>query len=70
MAENIDAEVLISLIEARSVLWDKPLDAFKDRIATRNAWREVCLELKPDFEELEDRAKMHLVSINFSLLIM
>jgi hypothetical protein len=38
-------------------LWDKTLDVFKDRIATRNAWREVCLELKPDFEELEDRAK-------------
>jgi hypothetical protein len=34
MAENIDAEVLISLIEARPVLWDKILDAFKDRIAT------------------------------------
>ena len=57
MAENIDADVLISLIEARPVLWDKTLDVFKDRIATRNAWREVCLELKPDFEELEDRAK-------------
>jgi hypothetical protein len=51
MAENIDADVLISLIEARPVLWDKTLDVFKDRIATRNAWREVCLELKPDFEE-------------------
>ena len=47
MAENIDADVLISLIEARPVLWDKTPDVFKDRIATRNAWREVCLALKP-----------------------
>jgi hypothetical protein len=47
MAENIDADFLISLIEARPVLWDKTLDVFKDRIATRNAWLEVCVALKP-----------------------
>jgi uncharacterized LabA/DUF88 family protein len=68
MAENIDAEFLISLIEARPVLWDKTLDVFKDRIATRNAWREVCLELKPDFEELEERAKNAFGKYQFFLI--
>jgi len=69
MAENIDAEVLISLTEARPVLWDKTLDAFKDRIATRNAWREVCLELKPDFEEFEDSAKNAFGKYQFFLIM-
>jgi hypothetical protein len=68
MAENIDAEGLISLFEARPLLLDKTLDVFKDRIATRNAWREVCLELKPDFKELEDRAKNAFGKYQFFLI--
>lgn len=55
--EDIDCEILISLVENRRVLWDKTLDSFKDRILTRNAWREVCEALKADFEELEDKEK-------------
>lgn len=50
--EGIDAEVLITLIQAKPVLWDKSLDIYKDRIATKNAWGDVCLALKPDFENL------------------
>ena len=57
MAENIDGEFLISLVEARPVLWDKTLDINKDRNATRNAWRQILLEIKPDFNELEDTEK-------------
>lgn len=55
--EDIDCEILISLVENRRVLWDKTLDSFKDRILTRNVWREVCEALKADFEELEDKEK-------------
>jgi thiol-disulfide isomerase/thioredoxin len=69
MTEIIDSKVLISLIEDRPVLWDKTLDAFKDWIATRNPWREVCLELKPDFEELEDRAKNAFGKYQFFLIM-
>ena len=46
---EIDAEVLITLVQTRPVLWDKTLDVYRDRIATRNAWYEVCLELKQNF---------------------
>ena len=55
--EGIDAEVLISLVEPKPVLWDKTLDIYKDRIATRKAWEEVCLALKPDFESISDTEK-------------
>jgi len=57
MVESIDNEFLISLVEARPVLWDKTLDVYKDRVATKNAWREVCNELNSKFEELEDSEK-------------
>ncbi|CAG9764485.1 unnamed protein product [Ceutorhynchus assimilis] len=49
----IDNDILISLVEARPVLWDKSLDTFEDRNAKRNAWNQdqVCCELIADFEE-------------------
>lgn len=53
----IDNDLLISLIEERPVLWDKTLDVFKDRDATRNAWREVCHELRSEFPDLDDKEK-------------
>ncbi|XP_068084807.1 uncharacterized protein [Anabrus simplex] len=54
---DVDSEILITLVQARPVLWDKTLDIYKDRNATRKAWREVCLELKPDFDVIEDKEK-------------
>ena len=54
---EIDTERLIFLVQERPVLWDKTEDIYKDRNATKNAWKEVCMELKPDFEELDDREK-------------
>ncbi|KDR16963.1 hypothetical protein L798_09252 [Zootermopsis nevadensis] len=54
---QVDIDYLISLIEARSVLWDKTSVLYKDRKETKNAWREVFVELKSDFEELEDKEK-------------
>nr|CAI5859210.1 unnamed protein product [Callosobruchus analis] len=42
--------MLISLVVARSVLWDKTMDRVKDRNATRDAWREVCCAVKQGFQ--------------------
>lgn len=56
----IDNELLIiHLFQERPVLWDKTLDVlvFKDRNATRSAWLEVCVGIKNDFVELEDKKK-------------
>lgn len=53
----IDNELLIHLVQERPVLWDKTIDAFKDRNATRSAWREVCLQFRNNFDELEDSKK-------------
>ncbi|GBM52285.1 hypothetical protein AVEN_51719-1 [Araneus ventricosus] len=57
MAEEIDNEFLISLVQVRPVLCDKTLQIFKDRIATQNAWRDICCELKNDFETMEKNEK-------------
>lgn len=62
MGDLIDNDVLTSSVEARPVLWDKTLDLFKDRSLNRDAWKEVCCALKNDFEVMEDKGKMHLVS--------
>ena len=49
---QFDTDLLISLVEARPVLWDKTEDTYKDRIETKKAWREVCICLQEDFEAL------------------
>ena len=54
---QVDIELLITLIEARPVLWDKSSDIYKDRDGTRKAWKEVCEGLKEDFGELSDSEK-------------
>jgi len=56
-------DLLISLVEARPVLWDKTDDTYKDRNKTKKAWREVCICLQEDFEALGDVKKMLLLSI-------
>jgi len=40
---EFDIDLLISLLEARPVLWDKTDDIYKDRNETKKACREVCL---------------------------
>jgi hypothetical protein len=56
---NLDLEIefLISLVEARPVLWYKKCDICKDRIETKKVWREVCVCLQQDFEALRDVKK-------------
>ncbi|XP_022179000.1 uncharacterized protein LOC111039711 [Myzus persicae] len=56
MAE-FDVEFLITLVQERPVLWDKGLELYKDRNATKNAWREVLIELNPEFDALDDKEK-------------
>lgn len=54
---EIDTELLISLVEAKPVLWDKSLKLYKNRNGTRKAWEEVCVGLKSDFNELQNNDK-------------
>jgi hypothetical protein len=56
---EFDTELLISLVKARPVLWDKTDDIYKDRNETIKVWREVCIYLQEDFEVLGD-VKTHL----------
>jgi hypothetical protein len=49
---EFDIDLLISLVEARSVLWNKKDDIYKDRDERNEAWREVCICLQEDFEDL------------------
>jgi hypothetical protein len=53
----LDIELLISLVEAGPVLWDKSGDIYKDRIETEKAWTEVCTCLQVEFEALGDDKK-------------
>jgi len=49
---ELDIELLISLVDARPVLWDKKDDVCKDRIETKKARRDICLCLPKYFEAL------------------
>jgi len=51
---EFDIDLLISLVEARPVLWDKTYDIYKDRNEKKKAWREVCFCLQEDFDALAD----------------
>jgi hypothetical protein len=51
---EFEIDLLISLVKARPVLWDKADDIYKDRNETKKAWREVCICLQEDFEALGD----------------
>lgn len=48
---------IISLIEARPVLWDKTSHMYKDRNETKKAWKEVCTELNNDFINYDEEKK-------------
>lgn len=54
---NIDLEILITLIENRPILWDKTLENYKENNLRTAAWREVCIVLREDFKELEEKER-------------
>jgi hypothetical protein len=64
VSDIIDNDILISLIQERPVLWNKPLDIFKDREATRNACHEVCVGFQSDFDQLEEREREMILLFN------
>jgi hypothetical protein len=48
---ELDVEILIPLVEDRSILWDKTtIFAYKERNETRKPWRRVCGGPKEGFE--------------------
>jgi hypothetical protein len=57
---------LISLVEARPLLWDKTHDIYKDTNETKKAWRYVYICLQEDFEALGGVQKTLLVSISIT----
>ena len=59
---EFDIGLLVPLVEARPVLWDKSDDIYKDRNETKKAWREVCICLQEDFEALGNAQKTLLVN--------
>ena len=59
---EFDTNLLISLVKARPVLWDKTDDIYKGKNDTKKAWREVCICLQKDFEALGDAQKTLLVN--------
>ncbi|XP_072377990.1 uncharacterized protein [Diabrotica undecimpunctata] len=57
---EIYSEILITLVEARPVLWDKTIEIYKDRNLTRNAWNDVCSSL--EIEEVEQTERQNIES--------
>jgi len=52
---NIDIEILISEVQARSLLWDKSLNKYSDRYLKRAAWKEIFILLYPDYEKVSSQ---------------
>jgi hypothetical protein len=57
--DDINTDMLISLVEARPALWDKTLDIYKDKISKESAWREICTILNEDFPALDQKERQH-----------
>lgn len=55
--KNINVENLISLVQNRPVLWDKTLEIYKDKNLRTAGWREICIILNEDFEEMEEKKR-------------
>lgn len=54
---DIDIELMISAVQEWPPIWDKTADVYKDRIATGNAWIEVCKTLNSEFENMSTSDK-------------
>jgi hypothetical protein len=55
--DEISTELLIILVEERPAIWDKTLDSYKHKKLKESAWREICVTLKENFEELEQKQR-------------
>ncbi|CAH1994265.1 unnamed protein product [Acanthoscelides obtectus] len=52
--EQIDSEILISLVQDKPEIWDKAAEDYKNRNKKTEAWRSICAQLKEHFENLSD----------------
>lgn len=52
-----DIYSLIEVVESKECLWDKTKEVSKDKVLRKNAWRDVCTFLEPNFEDLEKNNK-------------
>ena len=57
MTDVIEVDHLITLVEQRSVLWDKTSEAYKNKNMKETAWKEVCENLFSGFLELNPQEK-------------
>jgi len=55
--DDINTEHLVSLVEARPVLWNKSLDVYKNKTLKESAWREICSILNENFPVLEQEER-------------
>ena len=55
--DDINTDMLISLVEARPALWDKTLYLYEDKTSKELAWREICTILNEDFPELDQKER-------------
>lgn len=47
----LNPETLIKLVEERPILWDKTMKR-SDRTKIKEAWRDICVTLNPNFESM------------------
>uniref|UniRef100_A0A2A4K541 MADF domain-containing protein n=1 Tax=Heliothis virescens TaxID=7102 RepID=A0A2A4K541_HELVI len=62
MTFYIAPEVLIPLVEKKPAIWDKTIDAYKDKEAKLTAWRDICSTLDPNFDTLDGRDKKEIIN--------
>lgn len=58
---DIEADLLITLVQERPVVWDKSLEEYKYKNLTLKAWEEICGILNNDFENLDETNKKNMV---------
>ncbi|CAH1974104.1 unnamed protein product [Acanthoscelides obtectus] len=51
----------IEIIESKECLWDKTKEVSKDKVLRRNAWRDVCAFLEPNFEDMDQKNKDEII---------
>ena len=57
MDVGIDTEVLITVVQSRSVLWDPENEDYKNRDLRNKAWEEMCKNIIPKFEDSDNNLK-------------
>lgn len=56
---SISIERLIVEIESRPALWDCRAKEYSERLLKRDAWKEVCSALDPNYDDYTKAEKMN-----------